>query len=144
MSTQTAKKPKTGLFATIGSFGSALLVGFCPICIPAIGALLTAIGLGFLVNESVLKPLLIVFILVAWFGYVWSYQKEHHKIYPLVLGIFSGISLYVGRYVYFGGTLNAILMYGGVVAMITASVWNLILRRSVTKCSACETGGQKC
>jgi len=136
------KKPKSGLFATIGSFGSALLVGFCPICIPAIGALLTAIGLGFLVNETVLKPLLIVFILVAWFGYIWSYLKEHHKVSPLIVGFFAGISLYVGRYVYLGGMLNAVLMYGGVLGIIGASVWNLILRRRAKNCPACVSGGK--
>lgn len=131
---------KKSWLAILGSIGSAVTVGFCPICIPAIGTLLSTIGLGFLVNEAVLQPLLIALILMAWFGYVWSFIKEHRVIYPLILGIAAGTSLYVGRYVYLGGTLNAVLMYGGVIAMIGASVWNLILRKRVTKCPACETG----
>ena len=133
-------KKKKSWLATLGSFGSAITVGFCPICIPAIGALLSAIGLGFLVNETVLQPLLIVFILLAWFGYAWSFMKEHRVVYPLILGVLAGISLYVGRYVYLGGLLNAVLMYGGVIAMIGASVWNILLRKRGASCPNCVPG----
>lgn len=133
-------KKKKSWLATLGSLGSAITVGFCPVCIPAIGALLSAIGLGFLVNEAVLRPLLIAFILLAWFGYAWSFAKEHRVIYPLILGVFAGISLYVGRYVYLGGLLNAVLMYGGVIAMIGASVWNILLRKRGASCPNCPPG----
>lgn len=134
------KKRKKGWLATLGSIGSAITVGFCPICIPAIGTLLSVIGLGFLVNESVLQPLLIALILLAWFGYFWSYIKEHRVIYPLMLGVLAGVSLYVGRYIYLGGLLNAALMYGGVISMIGASVWNIILRKRRVSCPNCVPG----
>lgn len=138
---QTRKKKNW--LATLGSFGSAITVGLCPICLPAVGALLSAVGLGFLANEAVLRPLLIAFILVAWFGYAWSFLREHGVIFPLIIGILAGISLYVGRYVYLGGTLNAVLMYGGVVAMMGASIWNLVLRKRRANCPNCVSGDSK-
>jgi len=139
---KTHEKKKSWL-ATLGSFGSAITVGFCPVCIPAVGALLSAIGLGFLVKEVVLQPLLIAFILSAWFGYVWSYVKEHRVIYPLILGIFAGISLYLGRYVYVGSAFNAALTYGGIVAMIGASVWNIFLGKRQASCPSCISDNSK-
>ena len=128
---------KKGFFASIGSFGSALVVGLCPVCIPAIGALLSSIGLGFLINEKVLKPVLIIFLATALSGFLWSYLKEHKKIGPLLMGIIMGGALYIGRYIYIGPTLNLVLMYGGIAGILGASVWNIFLRKKVP-CAACK------
>jgi len=128
---------KKGLFAFIGSFGSALTVGLCPICIPAIGAFLSSIGLGFLVSESVLLPILFIFLTITIGGLLFSYLKEHGKVSPLILGVLMGISLYMGRYVYLGAFINQVLMYGGIAGIVTVSFWNLRLRKQVA-CSACS------
>jgi len=132
----TGASKKSGVFSAFGSFGSALTVGLCPICIPAIGAFLSSIGLGFLVSESVLLPVLLLFLSVTIGGLLWSYLKEHRKVGPLVLGILMGVSLYLGRYVYFGAVINQVLMYSGITGIIGVSFWNLWLRKQVT-CSAC-------
>ncbi|MBN22432.1 MAG: hypothetical protein CL678_14205 [Bdellovibrionaceae bacterium] len=124
------------LFSTLGSIGSAMTVGLCPICIPAIGAFLSAIGLGFLVHESVLKPLLFLFLFSTWAGLFWSYRKQHGRLLPLILGIVMGVALYFGRYVYFGASINQTLMYGGMVGIIAVSFWNMKLKKKAT-CSAC-------
>lgn len=128
---------KKGKLAALGSFGSAMTVGLCPICIPAIGAFLSSIGLGFLVQEAVLLPLLIVFLAVTLGGLTWSYLKEHKNVYPLLAGILMAVALYVGRYVYISGFINTILMYGGIAGIISVSVWNLKFRKS-KDCPACE------
>jgi len=125
-----------GFLGQIGAFGSALTVGLCPVCIPAIGAFLTSVGLGFLATEAVLKPVLFVFLGLTFFGFLWSYLKEHRDWRPLALGVAMGISLYLGRYVYFGSTINLVLMYGGIVGIVLASIWNLILRKS-KGCQVC-------
>jgi len=130
------KEKKKGLFGTIGSLGSAFVVGLCPVCIPAIGAFLSSIGLGFLVQETVLEPVLIVFLLIAVAGLLWSYFKEHHKIGPFILGSAMAISMYIGRYIYFDSTLNVVLMYGSIPGIIGATLWNLKLRKSAA-CAAC-------
>ncbi len=129
-------KQKTSFFASTGSFGAAFTVGLCPVCIPAIGAFLSSIGLGFLVTESFLHPLLIVFLALNFLGLFWSALREHGNYIPLLLGTFSGVSLYVGRYIYINGPVNMSLMYGGIFAIIGVSLWNLKLRKSA-KCPAC-------
>lgn len=128
--------PKSGFVSTFGSFGSALTVGLCPICIPAIAAFLSSVGLGFLVSEAVLLPVMLVFLALALGGLFWSYLKEHRNIGPFVLGILMGLSLYLGRYVYFGSLINPVLMYGGIAGIIAVSLWNLKLRKQAG-CSAC-------
>ena len=131
-------KTKSSLWATIGSSGSALTVGLCPICIPAIGAFLSTIGLGFLINETVLKPILLIFLGIALFGYFWSYLKEHKNILPLIIGVIMAVALYIGRYVYINGTLNLILMYGGLTGIMVVSIWNWRLRKNSKSCALCE------
>ena len=88
-------------------------------------------------QESVLRPVLFIFLAAAISGLLWSYLKEHGKIWPLIGGILMGITLYAGRYVYFGAVINQILMYGGITGIIAVSIWNLKLRKSAS-CPACE------
>lgn len=137
LGTVVSSNTRSGFLSGIGSFGSALTVGLCPVCIPAIGAFLASIGLGFIVQESVLRPVLFIFLAAAISGLLWSYLKEHRNVWPLVGGILMGITLYVGRYVYFGAVINQILMYGGITGIIAVSIWNLKLRKSAS-CPACE------
>lgn len=133
------RKPKATLLSSLGSIGSALTVGLCPICIPAIGAFLSSIGLGFLVQESVLQPLLFIFIGITLFGFLWSYLKEHKRIAPFLLGIVLSIGLYVGRYVYIGAIENTLIMWGSIIGIIAVSFWNMGLKKQAS-CSACVSG----
>ena len=128
---------RSGFLSGIGSFGSVLTVGLCPVCIPAIGAFLASIGLGFIVQESVLRPVLFIFLAAAISGLLWSYLKEHRNVWPLIGGILMGITLYVGRYVYLGSVINQVLMYGGIAGIIAVCIWSLKLRKSAS-CPACE------
>lgn len=129
---------KKGVLASVGSLGSSLVVGLCPLCIPAIGAFLSSVGLGFLVQETVLKPLLIALLAVTLLALAWSYFKEHGKLGPLALGVVAAGAMYVGRYVYLGSSVNLFLMYGSIPALVAITFWNLRLRRS-KKCSSCKT-----
>ena len=124
---------KSKILNWVGSLGSALTVGFCSICIPAIGSFLSAIGMGFLVNEAVLKPIVLIFILISSFGFYWSYKREHKNIYPVILGVAFGIGIYLSRYVF----MNFYIMYISIVGLLGVSVWNLKLKKKI-KCGACE------
>ena len=136
MSDGVQAEKRNGFFFTFGSFGSAFTVGLCPICIPAIGAFLSSVGLGFLVTETILYPVLLIFLAITLGGLLWSYKREHGKLGPLVVGVAMGTSLYLGRYVYFGMLANQILMWAGITGIIGVSLWNLKLRR-IASCSAC-------
>ncbi len=130
------------LLSFIGSIGSAVTVGLCPVCIPAIGVLLSAIGMGFLAQEAVLKPLLISLLAFTVAGLAWSWIKEHRRPGALLAGAVSAVLLYTGRYVYFGGTINEVMELIGMGGLIAATLWNLKLRRQAG-CSSCRIDAQK-
>lgn len=131
-----SKRSGKTFLSMVGSLGSAITVGLCPVCIPAIGAFLSAIGMGFLVKEAVLEPLLIGFLAVTLFGLFWSYLKEHKRISPFLLGIVMAAGLYISRYVYIGATANSVMMYVSIAGIIGVSFWNMRLKKKAG-CASC-------
>lgn len=134
MKSQSGRFAKTLSF--VGSVCASLTVGFCPLCIPAVGAFLSAIGLGFLVRGSTETVLIILFLLIALFGFFWSYRKEHGNIWPLILGTLFAVGLFGSRFVYFG--LNGLAEVVSIAGIVAVSVWNILLKRRIG-CMACET-----
>lgn len=115
----------------IGVAGSFITAACC-LGLPAVLSILAAIGLGFIVNDAVLLPLLIIFLAVTlvglWFGY-----RVHHRTWPLLLAGISAALVYVFIFV---RTVPAVA-YLGIAGLIVASLLNVVQRR---KCSpACET-----
>ncbi len=133
---RTPRRSEKTLLSLVGSLGSAITVGLCPVCIPAIGAFLSAIGMGFLVKDAVLQPLLVGFLVITLFGLFWSYLKEHRRISPFLLGIVMAAGLYVSRYVYIGATANMVMMYASITGIIGVSFWNVRLKKKVG-CASC-------
>lgn len=125
-----------------GSVGSVVTVGLCPVCIPAIGALFSAMGVGFFAQEAVLKPFLILLLTLTVAGLGWSWIKEHRNPTAFLAGILFAITLYAGRYVYFGGGVNEIVEFIGMAGLIVATAWNLKLRRQKS-CPSCPVTPQK-
>lgn len=117
----------------VSTFGGASGVGlmglFCPLCIPAIAAFLSAIGLGFFATKEVIWPLLGLFSLLFLYGLVWGY-KQHKNVGPLLIGIFGMAAIPLGNYV----VGSSVLTYAGVGAAIGATVWNMTLRKSCKQC----------
>jgi mercuric ion transport protein len=83
------------------------------------------IGLGFLINDAVLVPLLIVFLLLTLIG-LYLGMRQHHDAPAFILGIISAISLFVFIFVSFHKTLAAISVAG----LVMASALNVLLRQS--------------
>lgn len=131
-----AKKSGNTFLSLVGSLGSAITVGLCPVCIPAIGAFLSSIGMGFMVKEVVLQPLLIGFLAITLFGLFWSYLKEHKRISPFLLGIVMAVGLYISRYTYISATANSFMMYSSIIGIIGVSFWNVRLKKKVG-CASC-------
>lgn len=130
-----------------GVLGASLLGAFCPVCIPAIGAFLASIGLGFLVHTGILWGLMVACLLMALFGLGFSYFKEHRNPLPLLLGLSGSVGIYGGRYLL--GSFP--LIYLGAGLFIGASVLNWYLRKKtklskVPPCCAAKgvvaTGGR--
>jgi NADH:ubiquinone oxidoreductase subunit 6 (subunit J) len=115
--------------AQIASAFAGLVAIVCPLCIPALGAFLASAGLGFAVNVSFLKPLLVIFLVLAVGSLAWS-AKMHRRWWVVFVGIIGAALMYVGRYVWF----NQILMWGGAMTLIGVSIVNLRIKMTCRRC----------
>jgi mercuric ion transport protein len=95
-------------------------VAFTALCcfgFPALLSILSAIGLGFLINDAVLLPLLVIFLLVTLLGLVLGMPK-HHRAPAFILGIISAASVFIFIFVAFNKVLAGISAAGLVIASI--------------------------
>lgn len=119
----STEKPKWA--AQIASVFSALVAIVCPLCIPALGAFLASVGLGFAVSVTFLQPFLIVLLLVSLASLAWS-VRLHKQWWVIVVGTIGAIGIYTGRYIWF----SQLLMYAGAFLLIGISLVNFKLKIS--------------
>lgn len=122
---------RTKWVAQIASIFSALIAIVCPLCIPALGAFLASIGLGFAVSVTFLQPFLIVLLLISVGSLVWS-VRLHKKWWALAVGTIGAFGIYAGRYIWFSPSL----MYTGAFLLIGVSIINFKLKISC-ECKKC-------
>ena len=72
-------------------------VGVCPLCWAASASFLSYIGLGILI--PVWRKIALAFLILGTVGFVLDYRR-HKNIIPLILLIFGGATLFMGRYVF--------------------------------------------
>lgn len=121
--------------AAITSVFSSSLAIVCPLCIPALSALLASLGLGFVLKFEVIKGMLIFFLAAAVASLAWS-LRSHGKKRIFLLGLAGAVLIYTSRYIW----LSVSLMWAGTLMLITASVWNLWGR---PKCDQCTEENSK-
>ncbi len=110
---------KPAIFGSLGATVGAL----CCAGVPAVLGALSAAGLGFLVNDAILLPLVVVSLGVALWG-LGRGTARHGLRGVLVLGWVGALLLMVGIFLY-------PLVYAGIAAMLGAAVWNTVaLRRA--------------
>ncbi len=122
---------RAGISGSLGSVFAAL----CCAGVPAVLGALSAAGLGFLINDLILLPLLAIFLGLA----LWSLAGgvERHGIRAvLVLGGLGAALMVVGI------LALPLVVYAGAVAMISASVWNAGAIRQ-TRSSSATSGADR-
>lgn len=103
-----------------GSFFTLLCcLGFGPLI-----ALLSALGAGFLINDAVLAPLLIVFLVIGGIGLGLTYRRHRHKG-PLLVHLSGGAAVFEFTFVAF----VAPLVWLGITGLVAASVWDFVIGR---------------
>ena len=107
----------------VGLAGSILSL-LCCLGLGPLIALLSAIGAGFLVNDAVLAPLLVVFLVIGGVGLGVTYRR-HRRIGPLLVHILSAATVFVFTFVSFFGPF----VWVGIAGLIGASIWDLVLCR---------------
>jgi mercuric ion transport protein len=107
----------------IGIAGS-IFAALCCLGFPALLAIVSAIGLGFIVKDAILIPLLLVFLGVTLLG-LYLGTRHHHEPWALVLGGFGALAMAL---VFLGLVRSLVLAYGGIAALVVASILNVWLR----------------
>lgn len=104
----------------LGVAGSFIAAACC-LGLPAIIAVFAALGLGFLINDAVLLPLLLFFLALTLYGLFQGYRK-HGKPWPLTVGVVSAAAAILFIYVVF----SAPLAYTAIGGLVAASILNIL------------------
>lgn len=96
----------------------------CPFCISAYAAVVSALGLGFVLNQRVLVPLIVVFLAIGILTIAWS-TRSHKHLGPLVASGIGSLAVVAGRVVWH----VPVALYVGAGMLVVASLWNLWLKR---------------
>lgn len=108
----------------------------CPLCWPAYAGLMGSLGLGFLIDEIYLFPLTASFLVVA--AGALAFRARSRRGYgPFALGLAASVVVLAGKFAF---NSNA-AMYGGIAALVAASIWNVWpVRSKAAGCTACVPG----
>lgn len=116
------------LFKQLGSLLGALFAAACCLGLPLLLSALSAAGLGFLIHDAVLIPLLIAFVaLNLWL--LWRATGGHADRRPFGLGVIGGLLAVVGLYIH---PLAAAL---GLLLLVAASFWDFANGRRARTCA---------
>ncbi len=108
--------------------GGSVFAALCCLGFPALVAILSAIGLGFLINDDILRPLMIVFLLVAILGLALG-MRHHGSPWALIVGILSAVTLYV----FINVSFNEVIAGLGIAGLVIASLLNVFLQQRQLK-----------
>lgn len=105
------------LIKQLGSALAAVFAAACCLGLPVLISALSAAGLGFLIHDAILIPLLIAFVMLN-LSLLWRACVRHGNRRPFVLGVASGIIAVVGLYIH---PLAATL---GLIGLVVSSFWD--------------------
>jgi mercuric ion transport protein len=103
--------------------GGSVFAALCCLGTPAIVAVVSAVGLGFLLRDAILIPLLVAFLLATVAG-LYLGIRHHRRRAAFAIGVVGALVTLVGIAVAGSGALAAI----GVALLIGASLLNVWLR----------------
>jgi len=109
-------------------FGSAAgsFAGLCCAGFPLVLAELTGIGLGFLINDLILFPILFVSLGLMFYSLHYN-KKKHLSTTPIYVAILSTIFLSVGIFI-------TPIIWLGIIGLFTASIWDYKLIKNCKEC----------
>ncbi len=109
----------------LGIFG-ATFAALCCLGISAVLSVVTAIGLGFLIHDAVLLPLMVLSLLVALWGLLSGWQR-HRNPGPLAVGSIAAAALVVFSFVH----QSRVFAFAAIAALLAASLLNVARLRDM-------------
>lgn len=118
----------TGLLGQMGGVIGAGIAAACCLGVPIILSSVTALGLGFLLDDALLMPIFAAFM--SWSVYLlWTSPVRRKDSRPFWLGAGGALLGSVGLWLLVTGIFPLPWSpYVGVALVITASLWNLLAR----------------
>lgn len=114
--------PRLERSADVAGATGSIIAAFCCAGVPALVGAFTAVGLGFLITDVVLLPVLAAMLALAMWGLVRG-RSIHGSRGPLTLGAIGAIALTVGVFT------SRWLLGLGAVLLVLAPLWNIAARR---------------
>lgn len=115
--------PATKQLDKIGAIG-AIFAALCCLGVSAVVSLVASLGLGFLINDAVLLPLLILFLVVDWSG-LFAGRRRHGYLSPFLTGLAAGTALLLFTFL----IPVKPVAYLAIAGLIAASVMNAVFAR---------------
>ena len=123
---------KSAIAAAPGVAIALLPKVFCPACWPAYAAALSALGLGFLMQERYLLPITVVALALATLGI--AYRARMRRGYaPAIVAAVGALLLVVGKFVLDSSAAT----YAATAVFAAAAIWNAWPLRRSAACSTC-------
>lgn len=114
----------------IGIVGSFIAAACC-LGLPAIVSIVTAIGLGFLIKDAILLPLMVLFLALTLIGLYLGF-RVHRQALALILGSASAVAAFVFVFIH----SIKVAAYLAIAGLIVASVLNVISRQKSVPAAA--------
>jgi mercuric ion transport protein len=131
-----ARTWRQGLLAAPG-IGIALLPKLaCPLCWPAYAAVLSSVGLGFLISTAYLLPFTIAFLILTLIALAFR-AKQRRGYGPLGLGLVGSAAVLIGKFY-----LESTPTFQTGIGILVAAIWNVWPRRVVESCP-CESSKER-
>jgi hypothetical protein len=89
----------------------------------AYAGVLSSFGLGFVLNDRVQRPLIVLFLAIAVASVAWS-ARRGRSVWPLVIDVLASLAIIAGRIVW---SISP-LVYPAVLMLIVGALWNVGLR----------------
>src|SRR5215467_14231433 len=105
---------------------SLILKLICPLCWPAYAGLISAAGLGFLINARNLLTITALFLIVAVAALAFR-ARQRRGYGPAICGLAAGVGILAGKFY----LESAATVYAALSLLIAASIWNSLPARPV-------------
>jgi len=111
---------------TVPGISAALLPKLaCPLCWPFYSAIVSSVGLGFLISTKYLLTFTVAFLILT-LGALSYHAKQRRGYGPFVMGIGGAVAVLIGKF----DLESPPVTFTGIVVLVVASAWNMWPRRS--------------